>query len=139
MSAVRSLGRSVGVKSACAALRVNRSRYYRGLHPRLHRSPLTPPLKLSPHEYQKAHSVMLCERFVDQAPATIVATLLDEGEYVCSERTMYRILADHHQLKERRRGHRQGPYRSELLPEAQAVAWDGSARDGREAYRAYLR
>ena len=127
MNAVRTLSVSVGVKSACAALRVNRSRYYRGQRPRTHRPRPAPPLKLSPPEYQKAHSVMLCERFVDQAPATIVATLLDEGEYVCSERTMYRILADHHQLKERRRGHRQGHYtKPELLATApnQVWSWD---------------
>jgi len=88
-------------------------------------------LKLSPHEYHKAHALLLCDRFVDQAPATIVATLLDEGEYVCSERTMYRILAHHHQLKERRRGHRQGHYtQPELLATApnQVWSWDITKR-----------
>jgi len=110
MNAVRSLSMNVGVKPACAALRMSRSRYYRDLLPRHHQPRLAPPLKLSPDEHDRAHALLLCERFVDQAPASIVATLLDEGEYVCSERTMYRILADHHQLKERRRGHRQGHY-----------------------------
>ena len=127
MNAVRSLSVSVGVKPACTALRMNRSRYYRGLQPPVCRPRLAPPLKLSPHEYHKAHALLLCDRFVDQAPATIVATLLDEGEYVCSERTMYRILADHHQLKERRRGHRQGSYtKPELLATApnQVWSWD---------------
>ena len=127
MNAIRSLSVSVGVRSACAALRMNRSRYYRDLLPRQHQPRLAPPLKLSPDEHDKAHALLLCERFVDQAPASIVATLLDEGEYVCSERTMYRILADHHQLKERRRGHRQGHYtKPELLATApnQVWSWD---------------
>ena len=96
MNATRALSVRVGVKPACAALRMNRSRYYRSQRPRIHRPRSAAPLKLSLDEYQKAHSLLLCGRFVDQAPATIVATLLDDGEYVCSERTMYRILAQHH-------------------------------------------
>ena len=106
---------------------MNRSRYYRGLRPAVYRPRSAPPLKLRPDEYHKAHALLLCDRFVDQAPASIVATLLDEGEYVCSERTMYRILAHHHQLKERRRGHRQGCYtKPELLATApnQVWSWD---------------
>jgi putative transposase len=41
-------------------------------------------------------------RFVDLAPADIYATLLDEGRYLCSERTMYRLLAAHREGRERR-------------------------------------
>lgn len=40
---------------------------------------------------------------VDEAPATVYAKLLDEGRYLASERTMYRVLADHGEVKERRR------------------------------------
>ena len=43
------------------------------------------------------------ERFVDQAPATIYATLLDEGRYVCSVPTMYRVLRAEDEVHERRR------------------------------------
>jgi hypothetical protein len=43
------------------------------------------------------------ERFVDQAPATIYATLLDEGRYVCSVPTMYRVLRAADEVHERRR------------------------------------
>ena len=46
--------------------------------------------------------VLNSERFWDQAPGEIYATLLDEGKYLCSERTMYRILADNEQARERR-------------------------------------
>ncbi len=42
------------------------------------------------------------ERFVDHSPAQVYATLLDEAMYLCSPRTMYRILEAHHQLRERR-------------------------------------
>ena len=42
------------------------------------------------------------ERFVDQAPAEMHATLLDEGSYLCSPRTMYRLLAKHDEVRERR-------------------------------------
>jgi hypothetical protein len=38
-------------------------------------------------------------RFVDLAPAEVYATLLDEGRYLCSERTMYRLLAAHHEVR----------------------------------------
>jgi putative transposase len=41
-------------------------------------------------------------RFVDLAPAEVYATLLDEGRYLCSERTMYRVLAAHQEVRERR-------------------------------------
>jgi hypothetical protein len=40
-------------------------------------------------------------RFVDLAPAEVYATLLDEGMYLCSERTMYRILDGHDEVRER--------------------------------------
>ena len=43
-----------------------------------------------------------CPRFVDRAPAEVVATLLDEGQYLCSARTMYRILAANQPVRERR-------------------------------------
>ena len=39
------------------------------------------------------------ERFVDQAPTEVYATLLDEGQYLCSVRTMYRILEEHAELR----------------------------------------
>jgi putative transposase len=41
-------------------------------------------------------------QFVDLAPAEVYATLLDEGRYLCSERTMYRLLATHDEVRERR-------------------------------------
>ena len=55
-------------------------------------------------------------RFVDLAPAEIYACLLDEGVYLCSIRTMYRILAEHGEVRERRRQLRHPAYQKpELL------------------------
>jgi putative transposase len=53
-------------------------------------------------ERQQIRDVLCSPRFVDVAPAEIVATLLDEGIYLASERTMYRLLAEHGQTGERR-------------------------------------
>ena len=66
-------------------------------------------------------------RFVDLAPAEVVATLLDEGTYLASERTMYRILADAGQTGDRRRHATHPPtVKPELLATApnQCWSWD---------------
>ncbi len=63
-----------------------------------------PPSTLSDNE-KTAVVAVLCEpRFADLAPAQVYAALLDEGTYLCSERTMYRVLAERGLVKERRRG-----------------------------------
>jgi putative transposase len=70
-----------------------------------------------------AHSA----RFADQAPASIVATLLDEGDYLCSIRTMYRILADEGEVRERRNQlHHPAYTKPELLATGpnQCWSWD---------------
>jgi len=61
-----------------------------------------PPRALGPAERQTVLAQLNSERFVDQAPAQVYATLLDEGHYLCSVRTMYRILDQHEQVRERR-------------------------------------
>jgi transposase InsO family protein len=63
-------------------------------------------------------------RFADLAPAEVYATLLDEGVYHCSIRTMYRILNAHHEVRERRNQARHPVYRKpELLAEAPNTVW----------------
>ena len=67
------------------------------------------------------------ERFVDKAPAEVYATSLDEGKYLCSERTMYRILAEHGEVGERRNQLRHPVYaKPELLATRpnQVWSWD---------------
>ena len=127
MNAISTLGESVGTRGACAALNVHRSRYYRFRRPRLPARQAPPPLKLSDIERQHIHELLVSPPFVDQAPATVVANLLDDGKYLCSERTMYRILHEHQQVRERRRGHRRVHYaKPELVARApnQCWSWD---------------
>jgi putative transposase len=71
--------------------------------------------------------ILHSERFVDKAPAQVWATLLDEQTYLCSPRTMYRILAEHGEVRERRNQLRHPNYtKPELLAEApnQVWSWD---------------
>ena len=92
-----------GVKPICTVLGVGRATYYRRESPRTApRGGGCHPRALSTEEHHKVLSVLHEERFCDQAPGEVYATLLDEGQYLCSERTMYRILAENHEVRERR-------------------------------------
>jgi len=62
----------------------------------------TPARALTVAERQTVLDHLHSERFRDKAPAEVYATLIDEGIYLCSIRTMYRILAESGELKERR-------------------------------------
>ena len=94
---------SFGVKPICMALEIARASYYRRRNSRApQRVERYHPKALSMEERGQVLNVLNEERFCDQAPAEVYATLLDEGQYLCSERTMYRILAENGQVKERR-------------------------------------
>ena len=87
----------------------------------------SPPRALSATERDLVLGVLHAERFIDLAPAQVYATLLDEGVYHCSERTMYRVLADAHEVRERRAQRRHPVYAApELLATApnQLWSWD---------------
>ena len=99
------------------------------------RQPVTskPKRRPRPHraldetEREEVLGALHCERFVDKAPAQVWATLLDEGTYLCSIRTMYRILEEHGEVRERRNQRRHPNYtKPELLAEApnQVWSWD---------------
>src|SRR4029450_7564849 len=62
----------------------------------------SPPRTLSAAERTTILDVLHAAPFVDLAPAQVYARLLDAGRYLCSERTMYRILAAHREVRERR-------------------------------------
>jgi putative transposase len=102
MSAVSYLAPQVGILAACVMLAVARASYYRSLVARVLGSRPPPPRTLSEGERAKVLDVLHEPRFVDLAPAEVFATLLDEGRYLCSERTMYRILAANSEVRERR-------------------------------------
>ena len=95
MDAVRQLAPTVGIESACEALGVSRTSFYRQpvFGPALPvPSRPTPARALSVEERAIVRGVLNSTRFQDCAPAAIQDTLLDEGQYLCSTRTMYRVL-----------------------------------------------
>ena len=102
MSGVAYLAPLVGIVAACVMLSVARASYYRSLAPRVARPRASPPRALSGGERQQVLDVLHEPRFVDLAPAEVYATLLDENRYLCSERTMYRVLAANAEVRERR-------------------------------------
>jgi putative transposase len=113
----------------CDALVVSRSSYYAALQPKSPRVPCTHKSHraLGDTERRDVVEILHSERFVDQAPAAIFATLLDEGVYHCSVRTMYRILADLDEVRERRAIARRPNYKKpELLATGpnQVWSWD---------------
>ena len=102
MQTVTEIGPRLVVAQTCDALGVPRATYYRSLEPRVQPVPRTSPRALSPVEKAAVLAVLHEPRFVDLAPAEVYAGLLDEERYLCSERTMYRILADSREVRERR-------------------------------------
>jgi putative transposase len=103
MATVTDVGPRLGIAPTCAALGLPRATYYRRQRP----APPRPPRGCSPRALPLAEqaavlAVLHEPRFVDLAPAEVYATLLDEGRYLCSQRTMYRLLAAHHEVRERR-------------------------------------
>lgn len=103
MEGIREEREFYGLKGICGVLGVAPASYYRwqrpGMGPRKVRQH---PRALSDEERRGVVGVLNEERFCDQAPAEVYATLLDEGAYLCSERTMYRILAEQAEVRERR-------------------------------------
>jgi putative transposase len=150
MELARGLAEKVGVSAVCKAMVLPRATYYRRLsvvgaaadsgngshateasggdgnvlgqaHPL--------PARRSPRALQKTDehkvlAVLHSERFVDRSPGQVYATLLDEGSYLCSERTMYRILEKHQEVKERRNQRKHPEYQKpELLATGPNEVW----------------
>ena len=118
----------VGVLAACAALAVNRSSYYRWQKPSAPKTPRSRPSRaLSDAENAAVLAVLDSDRFADKTPRQVFAALLDENTYLCSIRTMYRVLAKHGQVRERREQRRHPTYvKPELVARApnQVWSWD---------------
>jgi putative transposase len=126
-SGVTELAPVVGTRAACAALAVSRATHYRrDRGPRLGPpAPRPSPTRaLSEAERTAVLELLHAERFVDASPGAVVATLLDEGTYLASERTLYRILADAGEVRERRTVLRHPAYaRPELLATGPNELW----------------
>jgi putative transposase len=124
MVAVEQVATTIGTAPACRVLGVPRASLYRGRRPAgVGRPRPTPPRALTVLERQGVLD-LLHTRFIDQAPAQVHATLLDEGTYLCSPRTMYRVLDDAHEIKERRDQVRRPHYAApELLATRPNEVW----------------
>lgn len=129
MKATEELAKAVGTAQACRALSVPRASFYRRRNVAgRSSSPRPQPARaLSCQERQRALDILHSDRFVDKAPGQVHAILLDEGKYVCSVRTMYRILATAQEVRERRNQLRHPQYKKpELLATGpnQVWSWD---------------
>jgi len=120
---------TLGVAPVCRALAVPRATYYRWRTPKAS-VPVPPrrgPRALPPEERAQILALLNDDRFAELPPAEVYATLLDEGKFVCSIRTMYRVLQENAQVQERRRQLRHPHYQApELLATGpnQLWSWD---------------
>ncbi len=132
--AVAELAQTVGVRAACDLLTVPKSSFYyqqkaasaeNGTSQKIRPKP---PRTLSEDEREQVRILLNSERFCDKSPYEVWATLMDDQHlYLCSVRTMYRILTEHDEVKERRRGHQRREYKKpELLATGpnQVWSWD---------------
>jgi putative transposase len=134
MQSAEQLGQRMGVEAACDALSVPRSSLYRARRPSTERG----RAKISPRAFSQAEKIKVreelnSERFQVCAPREVYGTLLDEGQYLCSWRTLrvYRILAENKEVRERRNQLRHPNYsKPELLATGpnQLWSWDTPAQ-----------
>ena len=132
LSACADLEPVTGLAEACRILEIPRSSLYRlrkpaEESPKPVRERPKPPRALDDAEKESVHNLLDSERFQDQTPREVYATLLDEGAYLCHWRTMYRILDEYQEVRERRNQLRHPAYtRPELLATApnQLWSWD---------------
>ncbi len=125
---VQELTPIIGTRPACRALGAAHATIYRRRNPpapRPARPRPRPARALSDAERAAVLAELHSERFLDSSPAQVWATLLDEGRYLASERTMYRILAARHgSVRERRAQREHPPYAApELLAERPNEVW----------------
>ena len=103
--AAEQLAPKVGLAGACRALGVARASVYRARKPSRwgpRGARPSSPRALSQNERAAVLDILHEDRFSDRAPAAVYAALLEEGRYVCSIRTMYRLLHDAQEVRERR-------------------------------------
>jgi len=131
MEATDKLAPDIGTAAACRAMGVSRATLYRHRKPPQRKKSVRPssrqPRALRADERQSVLDLLHSPRFVDKSPAAVHAALLDEGKYHCSVRTMYRILYDHNEVRERRNQLRHPNYKKpELLATGpnQVWSWD---------------
>ena len=127
IATVDEVGPRLGVAPTCAALGLSRETYYRRRRPRISGCRRASPRALGPQERTAVLAELHEPRFMDLAPRQVYAQLLDEGRYLCSLRTMYRILDENQEVRERRDQLRHPEYKKpELLATGpnQVWSWD---------------
>lgn len=136
---VNHLSDQIGTQTSCDVFGIPRSSYY--YHPadqdNLHNEQKLPDFAYSHQEKQAILGVMNSDIYMDRTPYEIYASQLDEGKYLCSVRTMYRILKENDQVKERRNVKRTNSYQKpELLAtEANQIwSWDITKLKGPEKW-----
>ena len=144
MVALEAIAVNVGTSAVCRSVGISRASFYRRRQPA---APATPrPLRaLSPRalvlaERQAVLDALHSDRFVDQSPAEVQATLLEEQTYLCSTRTMYRVLAAADEVRERRDQARHPAFvKPELVATApnQIWSWDITKLKGAIPYLYY--
>ena len=137
------LSKDMGLSPACQAIGLTRSSLYRwkkGPQQTIKKPRPLSKRRITEPERDQILSVLNSERFCDLTPRQVYATLLDEGVYHCSWRSMYRILTEQDQVTERRRGHRHHHYeKPELLAtsENELWSWDISKLKGPVPFHYY--
>jgi putative transposase len=122
---VEECAKAVGIRSACEALGVSRASHYRWIEHRVPRPPKrrTGGRALPPEERAHVLQVLHEPRFADLAVPQVHAQLLDEGEYHCSVRTMYRMLTQAGENRERRNLRTYDAVKPELLATRPNELW----------------
>ncbi len=115
-----------GAASSCRAVGIARATYYRHRKQSQPRKPAAecrvPGRSLSLQEQEQVLSCLHSDRFRDMAPPQVYATLLDEGVFLCSISTMYRLLRKRSEVRDRRRLRSHAPSQR---PELQAIVHPG--------------
>ena len=131
MNAIEAVTTPGETSALCHSVGVSRASLYRRRRPAPPSTPTQPRAPssraLGASERQAVLDVLHSERFVDQSPAEVHATLLEEQRYLCSPRTMYRVLATAHEVRERRAQARHPAYTTpELVATGpnQVWSWD---------------
>jgi len=145
MMATSRLANDVGVRKACNALAVPRASFYR--HQKHQAEPVreapgrrSSPRALTPAERDEVRQTLYGDQFMDKSPYQVYASLLDDGQYLCSVRTMYRILGEDKASVERRNQLKRPNYKKpELLATGpnQVWSWDITKLKGPEKWTYY--
>ena len=144
MRAIEAVTAKGETSALCQSIGVSRASLYRRRRPMLPAPPRRPrapsPRALVPAERRAVRDTLHSARFVDQSPAEVYATLLEEQTYLCSPRTMYRVLAEADEVRERRDQVRHPAYvKPELVATApnQVWSWDITKLKGPVPYLYY--